>query len=202
MQKKDIYHIFSHLPTLETDRLVLRKMLVSDTDDMYRYASMEETSRYLAWYPHKTKQYTKEYLQYVGTRYNVGDFYDWAVVEWKEGRMIGTCGFTSFDFQNDVGEIGYVINPEYQGKGYASEAIRRVMAFGFDVLKLHRIEVRFIEGNDASRHVAEKAGFLFEGFRREALLIKGRYRTVGMLGLTESDYRRLYSPLAGQPQNK
>jgi ribosomal-protein-alanine N-acetyltransferase len=135
---------------------------------------------------------TREYLTYVAQRYRTGDFYDWSVVDKEsgrtDGRMIGTCGFTSFSCPNDTAEIGYVLNPSYQGRGLATEAVRRVLTFGFEELKLHRIEAHFIEGNDASRRLMERVGMTFEGYARESMRIKGRYRTIGTCAILRHEY--------------
>lgn len=188
MKKETVYRVFSHLPTLETDRLILRRMAVTDAEDMFAYAKNEETTSYLTWYPHRDVNYTREYLRYIGQRYRVGSFYDWAL-EWKQDhRMIGTCGFTSFDFPNNRGEIGYVINPAYRGQGIAPEACRAVMTFGFTELGLHRIEARYITGNDASEHVMEKLGMKPEGVSRGAMLIKGQYRDIGICAILRDEF--------------
>ena len=102
--------------------------------------------------------------------------------------MIGTCGFTRFDFPHNVGEIGYVLSPEFQGRGFGTEAAARVLRFGFEVLSLHRIEVKFMQGNDASLHVAEKLGMKFEGYRRDGMLVKGSYRTIGMSAILAEEF--------------
>lgn len=188
MKRETILRVFSHLPTLETDRLILRRIAVSDADDLFAYAKKEETTRYLTWYPHKDVSYTRDYLRYVGQRYRVGSFYDWAV-EWKEEhRMIGTCGFTSFDYPSNGGEIGYVINPAYRGQKIAPEACRAVMTFGFTELGLHRIEAKYMIGNDASRHVMEKLGMQYEGTRRSSMLIKGQYRDIGICAILRDEF--------------
>ena len=188
MKKELICRIFSRMPELETGRLLLRRMRVGDEQDMYAYARLSEVTRYLLWSPHPDVYYTRDYLRYLATRYATGSFYDWAVVYKPNGRMIGTCGFTSFDCAHDAAEIGYVLNPEYRGQGIAPEAVRAVLAFGFDKLALHRIEARFIEGNDASLRVMEKVGMHFEGYRREAMLVKGSYRTIGYASILQGEY--------------
>ena len=191
--KKDIlYKLFSRIPTLETDRLILRGMQVSDAEDMYAYARRPSVTQYLTWNPHTDLAETREYLTYVGQRYRTGDFYDWAVV-YKEsgrakGRMIGTCGFTSFNCPHDSAEIGYVLNPDYQGRGLATEAVRRVLEFGFDELGLHRIEAHFMEGNDASRRLMERVGMTFEGYARESMRIKGKFCTIGTCAILRREY--------------
>jgi ribosomal-protein-alanine N-acetyltransferase len=106
----------------------------------------------------------------------------------SEDKMIGTCGFTRFDYNNNSGEIGYVINPAYRGRGIADEAVRAVMQFGFETLRLNRIEAKFIEGNSASMRVMEKTGMTFEGYHRSSMYIKGDYRTIGVCAILRDEY--------------
>lgn len=188
MKKDILYKLFSHIPTLETERLILRGLRVSDAEDMYDYARRPSVSQYLSWNPHTNVNETREYLVYVGQRYRTGDFYDWAVVDKESGRMIGKCGFTSFDCPNDSAEIGYVLNPSFQGKGLATEAVRRVLDFGFTELGLHRIEAHFMEGNTASLRLMERLGMTLEGYARESMRIKGRYCTVGTCAILRQEY--------------
>lgn len=189
MKKDMLYRLFSRIPTLKTDRLILRGMRVSDADDMYAYACRPSVTEFLTWSPHQSVEETREYLTYVGQRYRTGDFYDWAVLHRESGHMIGTCGFTSFNCPADSAEIGYVLNPAYQGQGYATEAVRRVLSFGFEELQLHRIEAHFIEGNHASRRLMERVGMTLEGYARESMRIKGRYRTVGTCAILRQEFR-------------
>ena len=190
MKKSAIYQLFSHIPILETERLTLRGMRVSDAEDMFAYARYEPVTRYLTWTPHPNLKHTKDYLTYVGQRYRTGDFFDWAVVCKEDGRMIGTCGFTSFDFASDCAEIGYVLNPDYHGRGLASEAVREVVSFGFKELSLHRIEAKFIQENTRSLRLMERVGMKFEGYAREAMKIKGQYRTIGRCAILRSEWEK------------
>ena len=190
MRKESIYRIFSKIPTLETDRLILRKMLVSDAEDVYAYSCRDDVTEFLTWTPHPTPAYTADYLRYLGQRYIVGDYFNWAVVEKKSGRVIGSCGFTRFDFPNDSGEIGYVFHPDFGGRGYATEAAREVLRFGFVALKLHRIEAKYLKGNERSGLLLERLGMTFEGERRESMLVKGAYRTVGTYSMLAREYQR------------
>ena len=190
MKKEVLYRVFSHMPELLTDRLTLRRLAVTDAQDMYEYASRSDVTRYLTWNPHPDKAYTREYLQYLGGRYAGGMFYDWAVVYEPDGKMVGTCGFTSFNCASDSAEVGYVLNPEYWGRGIAGEALGRVMAFGFEELKLHRIEAKFIRGNERSLHVMQRAGMTFEGYLRDGMLIKGSYVTVGIASILANEWRQ------------
>ncbi len=188
MKKSFIYRLFSSIPTIETPRLILRSMRVSDAEDMFAYAQREDVTRFVTWDPHPNPEHTKEYLTYVGQRYRTGDFYDWAVVCKADKRMIGTCGFTTFHFESDSGEIGYVINPDYHGQGLATEATREVLRYGFEELHLHRIEARFIKENVRSLRLMERIGMTFEGYARESLFLKGKYQTIGRCAILDREY--------------
>lgn len=188
MKKESIFRIFAKMPTLETERLILRPLCLDDTDDMFEYSKREEVTKCLTWSPHPDKAYTLDYLTYLQTRYKSGDFFDWAVVRRDTGKMIGTCGFTRFDFRHDCGEIGYVINPDHTGQGFATEAAQRVIRFGFENLALNRIECKYMTDNEASRRVMEKNGMRFEGVRRQGMLIKGSYRDIGICSILREEF--------------
>ena len=188
MNRHFIYNIFSRIPILETERLILRRMKVEDAGDMYEYACQPEVTKYLTWSPHTSRDYTRDYLTYVQKQYEEGEYYDWALIYKEEMKMIGTCGFTSFDDENNAGEIGYVLNPDYWGKGLAAEAVREVMKFGFQRLNLHRIEAKHIEGNNQSRRVMEKCGMSYEGTHRSSMYIKGEYRTICICAILREEF--------------
>jgi ribosomal-protein-alanine N-acetyltransferase len=188
MKKEKIYNVFSHMPRLTTSRLILRPMHVTDAYDMYEYACREDLTEYLLWSPHPSVDYTRDYLAYIQSRYSKGEFYDWAITLKDTGKMIGTVGFTKIDCPHNSAEIGYVLNPDYHGVGLGSEAAAEILRFGFGELRLHRIEARFMQGNDASLAVMKKLGMTFEGYHRDSLLVKGKYRTIGFCSILEQDY--------------
>lgn len=188
MNHDEITRIFRDPPVLETSRLTLRRMTRQDSRDMYDYASRPEVTEYLLWQPHESEAYTRRYLNYLQSRYRAGDFYDWAVVLREGERMVGTCGFTRFNYEGNSAEIGYVLHPDVWGRGVAPEAARAVMRFGFCELRLHRIEARYILGNDRSRRVMEKLGMQFEGVARESMFVKGKYVSVGTCAILEEEY--------------
>ena len=191
MKKEKIYRVFSHIPELTTERLTLRKMMVIDAADMYEYACRQNVTKYVTWHPHPDRMYTREYLQYLGNRYAAGMFYDWAIVYEPDCKMVGTCGFTSFNYLSDSAEVGYVLNPDYWGKGIMREALARVIRFGFEELGLHRIEAKYIVENERSRHAMESVGMTFEGVLRESMLVKGAYVDVGVCSILRSEWKAL-----------
>ena len=188
MKNDKILRTFTRMPTLRTERLVLRPMKISDAYDMYEYACREDVTEFLLWSPHISVGQTGEYLAYVEARYAKGEFYDWAVTLADSGKMIGTAGFTKIYPEHSSAEIGYVLNPEYHRMGLGFEAAKRVVDFGFDKLSLHRIEARFMKGNDASLHVMEKLGMTFEGYSRDSMLVKGEYKTIGTCAILRDEW--------------
>ena len=188
IKREKIYKIFSNIPRLETERLILRKMCIEDAEDMYSYARLAEVTKYLTWNPHPNVYYTRNYLEYVATRYAAGEFFDWAVIEKKTGRMIGTCGFTRFNYSSNSAEVGYVINPDFRGNGYAVEALRAVVDFGFKILGVRRIEANYMEGNTSSRRVMDKIGMCYEGMHRSSMLVKQEYKNICVCSILSNEY--------------
>lgn len=190
MTEKELGKIFANIPSIKTDRLILRKLAVSDCFDMYDYAKLKDVTEFLTWSPHPDLEYTKSYLKSLNHHYKAGSFYDWAIVLADEEKMIGTCGFTRFHLVNNSAEIGYVINPQYRGRGIAVEAAEAVLEYGFNTLGLNRIEARYMKGNTASRRVMEKLGMTFEGINRGAILVKGSYRDVGVCSVLKEEFTK------------
>lgn len=155
---------------------------------MYDYSRLDEVTRYLLWSPHTSYQYTKRYLSVVMRQYRRHEFFDFAVEYIGDGRMIGTCGFTSIDIVNNSAEIGYVISPAYQGRHIASEAVGAVLRLGFINLGFNRIEAKFMPENLRSRAVMENNGMIYEGIRKKAMYIKGAYSDIGVCALVRDEY--------------
>lgn len=179
---------FAALPTLITPRLVLKKIEQKDVWDMYAYASLEETSRYLLWSPHLNVDETRGLIEYLSKKYRRGDYADWGIYTRDRMTLIGTVGFASVDFENDRAELGYVLSPQYQKRGYMGEAVDRILSLAFVKFKLNRIELRIMEGNKNSAHFAEKHGFRFEGRGVNELLIKGKFSTILHYALLRDEY--------------
>ena len=188
MTKSQLIKIFLKTERLQTERLILRKLMPSDYRDMFEYSCLSEVTKYLLWYPHENENQTYRYLEEIQYSYKRGEFFDWAVVLKDSGKMIGTCGYTSFDLPNKRVEIGYVLNSKYWGCGYAPEAIKAAIEFAFAELEFNRAEAHFIEGNSSSLKAAEKCGMTFEGILKDYMLIKGEFKSIGILGVTKDKF--------------
>lgn len=179
---------FAKKIVFETDHLILRRIELSDSEDMFAYSSLEATSRYLLWSPHTSEYVTRCIIERLRREYRNGLYYELAVVLKENGRMIGTCGITSYDEANYTVEIGYVISPGYWGRGLAQEASSVIINFAFCQLGAHRVEARYMKENERSRRVMEKCGMSFEGIARNGLFVKGAFRDIGICAITSDDY--------------
>ena len=102
----------------------------------------------------------------------LGD-YTFAVVGNRDGRFLGTCGINQIDRMHLRANLGYWVRSTATGRGIATEATRLLARFGFETLRLERIEIVVNVGNLASGRVAEKAGALREGVARRRLRTNG-----------------------------
>ena len=188
------FESLKNLKMIETDRLIIRKMQRSDAEDMYEYACLDKVTQFLLWKAHPGIDYTRAYLSSIQKHYRDGSYFDYAVILKEENKMIGTCGFSRIEKQENCAEIGYVINPAYHNKGYATEAALAVMRLGFCDMGFNRIEGRYMVKNTASRKVMERCGMTFEGVFREMMLVKGRYEDIGICSCLRREFIFKFGP--------
>ena len=170
-----IEDVFADLPTLETERLVLRRMRLEDASDLFEYASDPEVSLYTTWYPHQSIDDSREFLTRILSLYENTQLADWGIVHKADAKFIGTCGFADWSPYHSRAEIGYAMSRKYWGQGLMTEAARRVIDFGFENMQLNRVDARCMIENIGSARVMEKSGMTYEGILREHMYAKGRY---------------------------
>ena len=170
MDKNMVLSVFRSPPVICTERLIIRPVSKRDVYDMYEYSCDIEVTKYLAWEPHRDLNFTKYQIKSILDAYVSGRYYDWALELKCNGKMIGTCGFTSFDYIEDSCEVGYVLNPKYHGYSLATEAAMRVIGFAFETLGATSVYARCMKKNTASRRVMEKCGMTFEREERGAII--------------------------------
>jgi [ribosomal protein S5]-alanine N-acetyltransferase len=175
---------------LATERLLLREFVEKDWRAVLAYQS---DRRYQKYYrrTHRTAEQVRDFvhgfIEWQGERPRTK--YQLAIVLRAEGRLIGTCGIRveSADFRR--ANIGYEIAPAYWAKGYATEAARAILAFGFGELRLHRIWAHCVAENAASYRVLEKVGMRRERRLREEEWMKGRGWDILVYGILDYEWR-------------
>ena len=181
--------IFSHLPRLETARLILRPLTMKDAQDMYAYAQDPEVSRHVLWDAHQSLGESRRFLRFALRQYRKGQPGSFAITLRDSGRMIGTVGFMWVNVDYRSAEVGYSLSREYWNRGIMTEALRAVIAFGFDELELNRIEAQHETDNPASGRVMAHVGMRYEGTMRQRLKNKGRFVDVAVYAILRGDPR-------------
>lgn len=174
---------------LDTERLLLREFVVDDWRAVLAYQS---NPRYLRYYPwtERAAQDVQPFVQ---------RFVDWqeeqprtkfqlAIVLRVEGQLIGTVGIRKEVAKVQKADLGFEIAPAYWGRGYATEAARAMLAFGFERLRLHRIWASCLAENVASARVLEKLGMRQEGRLRENQWMKERWWDTLVYGILEDEW--------------
>ena len=171
---------------LETERLIIRDIVETDWKSIHSYTSMTEVTQHTAWGPN-TEEDTQAYVKFVlnlqQTQPREG--FELAICLKKEGILIGGVGL---HMENTNAEMGYVLNPVYQGKGYAAEAARAMLGFGFNTLGVHRIYAKCRPNNVASEKVMLKIGMQREGLMREHWFYKGNYHDSCLYSILAKEY--------------
>jgi len=151
------------VPTLETERLVLRVHRVSDFADCLALWSDPEVTHFISGRPSTQEEVWARLIRYVGHWALLGFGY-WAVQEKSTGRFLGEVGFADFRRQiepsfDGMPEIGWALALHAQGKGYATEAVRAVTAWGDDHFQAAQTVCIIAPENRPSIRVAEKCGY-------------------------------------------
>ncbi len=180
--------IFAALPILETERLTLRPIRREDEADAFAYGADPEVSRYTTWERHRSVDDARAFVDWVLGEYERGRPAPWAIVHREAGRLIGACGVADWRPEHARAEIGYVLARPYWGQGYTTEAVRAVLAFGFQELKLNRIEAVCAVENAASERVMQKVGMRCEGVLRQYMLVKGRFHDWKLYSILASEF--------------
>jgi RimJ/RimL family protein N-acetyltransferase len=147
---------------LVTERLIVRPAVPADADDLYAVLSDPFTFEYIGSDPMPSLDATRALIARKMAVQAEHGFSLWTVEERETGRVVGDCGLHLLEGGPEV-ELGYKLGRESRGRGYATEAGRVALAYGFEELGLERIVAVAHPANRASWRVMEKLGMTFVG---------------------------------------
>ncbi|HHV19728.1 MAG TPA: GNAT family N-acetyltransferase [Thermoanaerobacterales bacterium] len=189
MEENQLNWQLNTCPNLGTSRLLLRKLSLNDADELFQVFSDEETTHYVPREKHDNMTVTIDYLENLIKRMNEGKSFVWSVIDKTENQVIGTVNLY---FKPDrAASIGAVINRAYWGKGIGTEALKQIIRFGFDKMKLIRIEGKCESNNIASEKMLKKLGMTYEGTLRKEVIIKGIPKNSKVYSLLVDEYEAL-----------
>jgi RimJ/RimL family protein N-acetyltransferase len=173
------------LPLL-TPRLELRDFRPDDFAAVHAYASDPLVTRFTSFGPNSEEQ-TRTFLELMVQEISAQprQNHNLAVVARESGTLFGGCGLIGRGER--VHEIGYVLNRAWWGRGFATEIVRALLAFGFGELSAHRIYARVAPENAASSRVLTRHGFRLEGHLRKDTLIRGEWQDSLLYAILEEE---------------
>lgn len=166
---------FTPFPVINTDRLLLREIAVSDAEDLFVLRSDSRVLKYLDKEPDKSIDATIELINLVKKNLQDHDGILWGITLKNSNSIIGTICYWRMEKAHFRAEIGYALHPSQQGKGIMDEAMKAVLQYGFETMKLHSVEANVNPANDASIKLLEKNGFIKEAYFRENYYYNGRF---------------------------
>jgi RimJ/RimL family protein N-acetyltransferase len=184
--------VFKVTGPLETERLLLRPFTPDDFDALLAMHSRPDVARYLYWEPRSEAEVRTTLEKKVASRAirSEGDVLAFAVVLKATNEVVADVVLQLVSEEHRRGEIGFIVHPDHQGHGYASDASRALLRLAFEDLKLHRVVGHLEARNAASARVLEKIGMRREAHFVENEYVKGEWQSEIVYAILEHEWRR------------
>lgn len=160
-------------PTLNTYRLMLRELTEEDALDILNCFSNPDVLRFYGQSPLSNQNQVKQIIRNFSMNYEEKRSIKWGIAVKGEAGIIGTIGFQEWSQEHKRADISYALVPEQWGKGYAIEAVNKVLSYGFHDLNLTRIGAMVFTENESSIKLLEKLGFEKEGVLKKFMYQEG-----------------------------
>lgn len=166
---------FEPFPVFETERLILRRFTINDAVDYLALRSDVQAMKYIEKPKPQSIQEIYDLINTINNGINNNENIGWAIQLKNELKMIGSIGYHRVWPENHRAEIGYMLHPLHWRKGYMNEAVKKIIDFGFNEMKLHSIEANINPANKASAQLLLKNKFVKEGYFKEDYYFNGRF---------------------------
>jgi ribosomal-protein-alanine N-acetyltransferase len=175
---------------LSDHAIVLRELTLEDLEAVHRIANHPDVYRYQPFGPNtfeETQAYLEGVIEHGRDVPRTGCTL--ALMLRTTEELIGYASLWTMHPETWSAEIGYFLHPDHWGHGYATDAARLLIRFGFEELGCHRIWGTADPRNIGSRRVLEKAGMIYEGCLRDAMLIRDGWRDSAIYSVLEHEWR-------------
>lgn len=182
---------FSPFPQLQTERLLLKQIQEKDASALFVLRSNTDVVRYLDRAPAASVEDTIAFIGVLTNFLQKDEGITWGIfLKTDPGVLCGTIGFWQIQKEHYRAEIGYMLLPSKQGKGFMHEAIQTVLQYGFESMKLHSVEANVNPENKASIKVLERNGFVREAYFKENHYYNGKFSDSAIYSLLTPLQRR------------
>lgn len=181
---------------LETERLLLRPFQPSDLDSFVAYRSDPEVARYQGWDAPYSAEKAAAFITKMqkASPETSGDWYQFAVELRQNNAMIGDCAFHTLAEDKRQAEIGFSFARSYQGVGYATESIERLLVYLFRDLALHRVTAICDVENTASARLMARVGMRREGHFIDNIWFKGDWGSEYLYAILQREWQTMTNP--------
>ena len=182
---------FEYTAPLETERLLLRAFEDRDVDAVFDLRSRPEVALYTYWEPQTEVQAREALEKRIGFRAlrDEGDVLALASEMKTTGEVVGDVVIQWVSREHALGEIGFIVHPDHQGHGYATEMTRPLLCIAFEDVGLHRVIGRAEARNTASARVMEKLGMRREAHLVENERVKGEWQSGLVYAILDREWR-------------
>ncbi len=174
-------------PQVETERLRLRELTRKDAGQVFACFSKEQVIRYYGQEAMRNLEEAEALIDFFARSFQEGRGMRWGIERKGTSGIIGTIGLNALVRKHKRAEIGYELHPDYWGKGYASEAVSAVLAYGFQDLELTRIGAVVYLENESSNRLLRNHGFQREGILRNYMYQNVKAHDVYMYSMVRKD---------------
>ena len=181
---------FHPFKNLETERLFLRRIAVTDFAEIRELRGNPETMKFIPRPLITNNEEALEYINMINEKIENNEAINWAITLKGNPKHIGNIGLFRLQPENHRCEIGYMILPEYKGQGIVTEVIKAVLKYGFNDMNMHSIEAVIDPDNVASERVLQKNGFVKEAHILENELWDGKFWDTVIYSLLKRNFKQ------------
>jgi RimJ/RimL family protein N-acetyltransferase len=175
---------------VESPRLVLRRLRAQDLDALVTYRNDPEVARYQSWSDYDAERGRQLIESMQGRQPGEPGWFQFAIALKDTDALMGDCALRTDEYDTRLGEIGFTLSREHQGRGLGTEAVRALLGYVFGTLNLHRVMAVTDAKNTAAATVLERVGMRREGHFIENTFFKGAWGDEFLYALLGREWAR------------
>ncbi len=185
----DFEVIFSTFPHLETTRFHLREIQITDAEAVFACFHNDEVTRYYDQPTFTAIEQAEKLILHMRQGFRDRRSIRWGIARKEDNWLLGTCGYNGWNRLAHKTGVGYELAQPFWRQGVMTEVLTAVLDFGFQRMRLNRVEALVMPNNTASERVLTKLGFQLEGVLRQYAFFKEEFYDLQMFALLQEEWR-------------